>query len=135
MSFFLSLSLRLFLRSAEALWVHFPAPASKTLSRRHSVSSPHQKVPEASVNRASPVSGALLAFCINQGISASFSPLPSYRRLWTTRFRSIKGPQHFYIAFHSGSISLHSPNSAQELTFSLYPRCISSLLSFQWWPF
>jgi len=38
----------------------------------------------ASVNRASPVPGALLAFCVNQGISASFflfilSPLFSYR--------------------------------------------------------
>ena len=55
---------------------------------------PIKRAPEASVNRASPVSGALLAFCVNQGISASLSPLPSYRRLWTTRFQSIKGPQH-----------------------------------------
>ena len=31
----------------------------------------------ASVNRASPVSGTLLAFCVNQGISASFSVLYS----------------------------------------------------------
>ena len=45
------------------------------------------------MNRASPVPGALLAFYVNQGISASFSPLLSYRRLQTTRFRSIKGPQ------------------------------------------
>ena len=37
--------------------------------------------------------GLYLAFCINQGISASFSPLLSYRRLRTTRFRSVKGPQ------------------------------------------
>ena len=44
-------------------------------------------------DRASPVPGALLAFCVNQGISASSSPLLSYRRLWTTRFWSIKGPQ------------------------------------------
>ena len=36
---------------------------------------PIERAPEASVNRASPVPGALLAFCINQGISASFSPL------------------------------------------------------------
>ena len=40
---------------------------------------PIERVPEASMNRASPVPGALLAFCVNQGISASFSPLPSYR--------------------------------------------------------
>ena len=45
------------------------------------------------MNRASPVSGALLAFCINQGISVSFSPLLSYHRLRTTKFWSIKGPQ------------------------------------------
>ena len=55
---------------------------------------PIERAPEASVNRASPVSGALLAFCVNQGISASFSPLLSYHRLRTTRFQSIKGPQH-----------------------------------------
>ena len=54
---------------------------------------PIERAPEASVNRASPVSGALLAFCVNQGISASFSPLLSYHRLRTTKFRSIKGPQ------------------------------------------
>lgn len=34
-----------------------------------------QRAPVASVNRASPVSGASLAFCVNQGISASFSLL------------------------------------------------------------
>ena len=55
---------------------------------------PIKRAPEASVNRASPMRGALLAFCVNQGISASFSLLLSYRRLRTTRFRSIKGPQH-----------------------------------------
>ena len=55
-SFFLSLSLSLplFFRlipwNAEALCIHLPAWASKTL----------------------------LAFCVNQGISASFSPLFSY---------------------------------------------------------
>ena len=55
---------------------------------------PIERVPEASVNRPSPMSGTILVFCINQGISASFSSLLSYRRLWTTRFQSIKGPQH-----------------------------------------
>ena len=55
---------------------------------------PIERVPEASVNRASPVSGALLAFCVNQEISASFSLLYFLiGRLWTTRFQSIKGPQ------------------------------------------
>ena len=55
---------------------------------------PIERVPEASVNRASPMSGTLLAFCINQGISASFSLLYFLiGRLQTTRFQSIKGPQ------------------------------------------
>ena len=51
---------------------------------------PIERVPEASVNRTHPVPGALLAFCIKQGISASFSPLLSYHRLWTTRFWPLK---------------------------------------------
>ena len=34
---------------------------------------PIERLPEAAVNRASLVSGAFLAFCVNQGISASFS--------------------------------------------------------------
>ena len=34
---------------------------------------PLERAPEAFVNRASPAPGALLAFCVNQGISASFS--------------------------------------------------------------
>ena len=64
-------------------------PSRESVLRLH----PIKRVPEASVNRASPVSGTLLVFCINQGISASFSPLLSYHQLRTTRFRSIKGPQ------------------------------------------
>ena len=81
-----SLSLPLFFRvipwSTEALCIHFPAWASKTRSRRRSASSfwlegalhlhSSERVSAASVNRASPLPGALLAFCINQGISASF---------------------------------------------------------------
>ena len=80
-----SLSLPLFFRvipwSTEALCIHFPAWASKTRSRRRSASSfwlegalhlhSSERVSAASVNRASPLPGALLAFCINQGILAS----------------------------------------------------------------
>ena len=87
LSFSLSLSLFFFFRltpwSTEALWVHFFAWASKTRSGRRPVSSPRgegvlhlhptERAPVASVNRASPMPGALLAFCVNQGISASFS--------------------------------------------------------------
>ena len=58
---------------------------------------PIERAPEASVNRASPVSGTLLAFCINQRISASFSLLCFLiGRLWITRFWSIKGPQQWW---------------------------------------
>ena len=47
--------------------------------------------------RCKPCSRVLLVLCINQGILASFSLLLSYRQLWTTRFWSIKGPQHSQI--------------------------------------
>ena len=52
-----------------------------------------ERVPGAFVRDASSVSRALLVLCVNQGISASFSLLLSYRQLRTTRFQSIKGPQ------------------------------------------
>ena len=99
LSFPLSLSLPLFFRlipwSAEALWVHFPAWASKTLSRRRPVPLPHQEGAWGLREQSKPHAGALLAFCINQGISASFSLLYFLiGRLRTTRFWSIKGPQH-----------------------------------------
>ena len=55
---------------------------------------PIERAPEASMNKASPMPGALLAVCINQGISACFSLLYIFiGRLWTTRFWYIKGPQ------------------------------------------
>ena len=94
----LSLSLCLFFRlipwSAEALWVHFPARASKTLSRRRSAPSPHREGTWGLREQSKPCAGALLAFCANQGISASFSLLYFLIGwLQTTRFQSIKGPQ------------------------------------------
>ena len=99
-----SLSLPLFFRlipwSAEALWVHFPARASKTLSRRCSAPSPHREGAWGLCEQSKAHAGALLAFCVNQGISASFSPLLSYRRLQTTRFQSIKGPQQLIRTYH-----------------------------------
>ena len=65
-------------------------PSPEGALRLHSI----KRVPEASVNKASPLSGTLLAFCVNQGISASFFLLYFHiGRLRTTRFRSIKGPQ------------------------------------------
>ena len=46
-------------------------PSREGALRLHSI----ERVPEAFLNRASPVLGTLLVFCINQGISASFSLL------------------------------------------------------------
>ena len=89
-----SLSFSVFLWRAEVLWVHFPAQASKTLSRRHSAPSPHLEGAWGLCEQSKPRAGALLAFCVNQGISASFSLLYFLiGRLQTTRFWSIKGPQ------------------------------------------
>ena len=90
----LSLSLRLFLWSTEAEFTFLPGllrPSREGTLHLH----PIKRAPEASMNRASPMPGALLAFCVNQRISASFS-LPYFLigQLWTTWFRSIKGPQH-----------------------------------------
>ena len=95
-SFFLSLSLslRLIPWSAETRLPHSPARASTTLSRRRPVPSPPlERVPGAFVRDASPVSRTLLVFCINQGVSTSFSPSLSCRCLSIARSRSIKGPQ------------------------------------------
>ena len=63
---------------AEACWAHFLAPASKTLSRRHTAACTHSRgrlVPTCS--SASPKNRTQLAFHINQGVSASFSLLLS----------------------------------------------------------
>ena len=70
------------------------------------------------MNRTSPMSGALLAFCINQKISTSFSPLLSYRRLQTTKFQSIKGPQHF----PSNILDTYEPggSSSDVISFCLF---------------
>ena len=93
-SFLLSLSFRLILWSTEAFWVHFLARASKTLSSRYSAPSPHQEGTWGLREQSQPRGGDLLAFCVNQGISASFSLLYFLiGRLWTTVFWSIKGPQ------------------------------------------
>ena len=86
LSLSLSLSFPLFFRlipwSTKALCIHVFAWASKTWPGRCSVSSLLQEtetVPVAYVNRASPSSGVLLAFCVNQGISSlhSILSLPS----------------------------------------------------------
>ena len=107
LSFPLSLSLffRLILWSAEPLFVHFPAWASKILLRRLSALSPHWEDAWGLREQSKPSAGALLAFFVNQGISASFSLLYfPIGRLQTTRFWSIKGPQRL-ITLLTGQIS------------------------------
>ena len=100
LSLSLSLSLPFFFRlitwSTEALWVHFPAQASETLWRRCLAPSPHWEGAWGLREQSKPCAGALLASCVNQGISASFSLLYFLiGRLGTTRFQSIKGPQQW----------------------------------------
>ena len=59
-----------------------------------SVPSPHREGAWGLREQSKPCAGALLAFCANQGISASFSLLYFLIGwLQTTRFQSIKGPQ------------------------------------------
>ena len=89
-SFFLSLSpsfplslplfFRLIPRSAEALWVHFPAWASKTLSRRRSVPSPHRESAWGLREQNKPLVRDFIGFlCKPRNISLFLSPLLSYR--------------------------------------------------------
>ena len=94
-SFFLSLSLRLFLWSAEAFWVQFPARASNTLLRRRSAPSPHQEGAWGLHEQSKPCARGFIGFLRKpRNISLFLSPLLSYHRR-TTRFQSIKGPQHY----------------------------------------
>ena len=81
---------------------------------------PLEGVPGAFVSDASPVSRALLVLCVSQGISASFSLLLSYLRLHTTRFQSIKGPQHKLIII--------SPRKAE--VFITYLKMVFGKLKF-----
>ena len=74
--------------------VHSPARASKTVSRRCPVPSPPlERAPGAFMRDLNPVSRTLLVFCVNQGVSASFSLSLCYSCLRTTRSQFIKGPQ------------------------------------------
>ena len=50
-------------------WPGLLRPDRESALRLH----PTERAPEASVNRTGPMPGALLAFCVNQKISASFS--------------------------------------------------------------
>ena len=96
LSFSLSLFFRLNLWSAEALWIHFPIWASKTPSRRHSAPSPHQEGSQVPLWTVQAPCQELIGFLHKpRNISLFLSPLLSYHRLQTTRFRSIKGPQQW----------------------------------------
>ena len=148
LSFILSLSFSFLFRlipwSTEALWVHFPAWASKTLSRRCSLPLPHREGAWGLREQSKSHAGALLAFCVNQGISASFSLL-YFLIGWlrTTRFWSIKEPQHSILPFSShlqsfpasGSftVSQFFPSGGQNIgasaTASVFPMNIQD-----WFP-
>ena len=92
--------------SAEAFWVHFPARASKTLSRRCSVPSAHWEGARCLCEQHKPRVRRFIGFlCKPRNISLLLSPLLAYRRLRTTRLQSIKGSQqgntleHCYLPF------------------------------------
>ena len=86
---------------------------------------PLERAPEAFVNKASPVPGALLAFCINQGVSASLSLLYFLIGwLWTTKFWSIKGPQHTMFAF--------SPCTIIYYIYAVFPEPFENKLCIFW---
>ena len=141
LSLSLSLSLRLFLWSSEALWVHFPTEASKTLLRTRSVPSPHREGAWGLCEQSKPHAGALMAFCVNHGLSASFSLLYFLiDQLRTTRFWSIKGPQHFsfnitlwrYLNIYKYPSKLLTTQEFVQiigLTFKFFPNLISYELS------
>ena len=76
------------------------------------LSSPREGA-DAFVRDASPVSRTLLVFCVNQGVSASFSLSLSYRHLWTARSLSIKGPQQPVI---TSLYVLHSLDCSEMFT-------------------
>ena len=88
-------SFRLIPWSAEALWVHFPAQASKTLSRRCSAPSPHREGAWGLREQSKPHARGFIGFLRKpRNISLFLSSLLSYWLTPATRFRSIKGPQH-----------------------------------------
>ena len=121
LSFSLSLSLSLSLFqanfwSAEAFWVHFPARGCKTLLRRHSAPSPPREGTWGLREQSKSCVRDFIGFLSKpRNINLFLSPLLSYHQLQTTRFQSIKGPQH------SLNIDL-SPTHCEALGKSLpYP--------------
>ena len=95
----LSLSFRLIPWSSEALWVHFPAWASETLSRRCSAPSPYREGAWGLREQSKPRARGFIGFLCKPRNTSLFLSLLSYHRLWTTRFRSIKGPQQSVVLF------------------------------------
>ena len=96
MSFLLSSSLSL---SGLILWstgtrrAHSPAQASKTLLRRRTVPSPPREGARCLHERRKPCIKDFIGFLCKPRNISLFLSLLSYRRLRTTRFWSIKGPQ------------------------------------------
>ena len=96
LSLSLSLSLSLFLANSlecGGLLSSLSCPGFwDPLEKAHCAFTHLRGCPVPTCSSVSPKNRTLLAFRVNQGLSASFSLLLSYRRLRTTRFRSIKGP-------------------------------------------
>ena len=107
-SFFLSFSLSpANSLSVETRRAHSPARASKTLLRRRPVPLPPREGARCLHEQCKPCVKDFLVFCVNQGVSASFSLSLSYHRLRTARSLSIKGPQQCqFNSVHSLAASL-----------------------------
>ena len=121
----LSLFFSLIPWSAEALWVHFPARASKTLSIRCSAPSPHQEgtwgLHEQSKSR---IRGFLGFLCKPRNISLflSFTFLSSTP---DHQVPSIKGPQHQQILAIWSLVPLPFLNPAWTSRSSQFTYCWS----------
>ena len=124
MSFFFSI--RLFLWSTEALWIHFSAQASKTLLRRRCVPSPHREGAWGLHELSEPRARGFLGFLRKPRNISLFLSFTFLSLTLTTRFPSIKGPQQFANQFFPG---LHSrPSRPPSLISGLIFR--SQIFSF-----
>ena len=125
LSFSLSLSLSLSLFqanfwSAEAFWVHFPARGCKTLLRRHSAPSPPREGTWGLREQSKSCVRDFIGFLSKpRNINLFLSPLLSYHQLQTTRFQSIKGPQHSTILFSPLYFWFLNDDAQLFLTFSI----------------
>ena len=122
MSFFLSLSVSLSgwfpgaRRPAKLIFLHgLPRPLKTSWEGTLRLRERYKLCPKA-----------LLVFCISQGLLASFLLSLFYRRLQTTRFRSIKGPQQQTFI---GKVMSLLFNILSRLVITFLPRSKHLLIS------